>query len=114
MTSLAGISATVTADRCGGNVSHGIVRNPATMEEIRRFSMPASEQEESQIAYKCLHDPEMMPYFFVNSDDYWTLKMKVIKAFRGDFVENDVASIDVAIEALRLAEYATSVISKQL
>jgi len=55
-----------------------------------------------------------MPYFFVQSDDYKELKTRVIDAcLSGDDAEG-VATIAVAIEALKLAEYGTAQLSKEL
>lgn len=116
VTTLAGASATVTADRCGGNVSYAIVNSsaPPKGKEIKRFAVPTPE-EKVEIDAKIKADPEMMPYFFIQSDDYWTLKKDVINAFRaGEAKAGNVATIEVAIEALKLAEFATRSLMRQL
>jgi len=116
VTTLAGASATVTADRCGGNVSYAIVNSsaPPNGKEIKRFAVPTPE-EKVEIDAKIKADPEMMPYFFIQSDDYWTLKKDVIKAFRaGEAKAGNVATIEIAIEALKLAEFATRSLMRQL
>jgi len=57
----------------------------------------------------------MMPYFFVQAKDYWRLKTDVIEAFRkGEGRAGNVATIQTAIEALKLADFATNSLMRQL
>lgn len=115
VTTLSGVSATITADRCGGNVSYAIINDgcPPAGKEIKRFICP-TEEEEKEVNAMIKADPEMMPYFFTNSNDYWKLKSDVIEAFRnGSSKAGNVATIDVAIEALKLAEFATRSLMRQ-
>ena len=61
-------------------------------------------------------DPEMMPYFFLQSDDYITLKERAtshILAAKGGAPEG-MATIDVALEALKCAEYLTPLLTDAL
>ena len=54
-------------------------------------------------------------YFFIQSKDYLKLKSDVINAFRaGEAKAGNVATIEVAIEALKLAEFATRSLMRQL
>ena len=54
-------------------------------------------------------------YFFIQSKDYLKLKSDVIEAFRaGEAKAGNVATIEVAIEALKLAEFATRSLMRQL
>lgn len=55
-----------------------------------------------------------MEYFLTQSDDYDTLKTNVVRAFADGTDAGDVATIDVAIEALKLAEFATKSLMRQL
>jgi len=112
--SLSGVRVSVKADRCGGDVSTAIVRSPKSLKEVKRFNIPKDKKEEEEMKKKCLADPEMMPYFFSNSEDYWVLKDRVISALKSDETAEGVATIDVAIEALRLAEFVTVNIQYQL
>ena len=59
-------------------------------------------------------DPEIMEYFLTQSDDYDILKTNVVRAFADGTDAGDVATIDVAIEALKLAEFATKSLMRQL
>lgn len=59
-------------------------------------------------------DPEIMEYFLSQSDDYLTLKTNVVRAFGEGTDAGDVATIEVAIEALKLAEFATASLMRQL
>ena len=69
-----------------------------------------SEKVNAQVAA----DPDMMPYFFVQSDDYWTLKTRVLDSMiKGEDAEG-LATIDVGIEAMKLAEYGTAQLMKAL
>ena len=61
-------------------------------------------------------DPEMMPYFFLQSDDYVTLKEATASHTleRKQGAPEGIATIEVAIEALKLAEYLTPVLQEAL
>ena len=56
----------------------------------------------------------MMPYFFVQSDDYFTLKDRVIRSTLKDEVAEGIATIEIGVEALKLAEYFTEESTKVL
>mmetsp|Transcript_15570 Transcript_15570/g.22992 ORF Transcript_15570/g.22992 Transcript_15570/m.22992 type:complete len:439 (-) Transcript_15570:257-1573(-) len=105
-------SVSVMADRCGGNVSYASVLD-ARGQEISKFEFPDPaniEKVNAQVAA----DPDMMPYFFVQSDDYWTLKTRVLDSMiKGEDAEG-LATIDVGIEAMKLAEYGTAQLMKAL
>ena len=103
----------VMADRCGGNVSFAVVKDE-TGKEVKRFEFPTPAEQrvlEEQVA----SDPAMMPYFFVHRLDYWELKSRVVTAFLNNGTDPEgVATIQVGIEALKLAEYATEALNKAL
>ncbi len=100
------------ADRCGGNVSFASVKD-ANGVEIQKFEFP-DEETQIKVNKQCEDDPEMMPYFFVQSDDYWTLKDLVINAAIENKPAESVATIQIGIEALKLAEYFTEEAGKVL
>lgn len=105
VTTKSGVSVSVAANRCGGNVSHASVKD-ATNKEVAKFEFPDADTN-SKVEELCAADPEMMPYFFVQSDDYLVLKDRVVKsALKGEEADG-VATIQVAIEALKLAEHVT-------
>eukprot|EP00814_Leptocylindrus_danicus_P006957 CAMPEP_0116010920 /NCGR_PEP_ID=MMETSP0321-20121206/4271_1 /TAXON_ID=163516 /ORGANISM="Leptocylindrus danicus var. danicus, Strain B650" /LENGTH=459 /DNA_ID=CAMNT_0003480077 /DNA_START=65 /DNA_END=1444 /DNA_ORIENTATION=+ len=99
-------SVSVMADRCGGNTSYAAVLGPDDA-EVGKFEFPdAADIEKVNAQVKA--DRDMMPYFFVQSDDYLTLKTLVIDSMIHGKVAANVATIDVGIEALKLAEYGTA------
>lgn len=102
----------VTADRCGGNVSWASVLN-SRGKEVAKFEFPDADAI-AKVEAQTKADPEMMPYFFVQSDDYLELKSRVVDACIEEKAANGVATIDVAIEALRLGEYATDKLKNEL
>jgi hypothetical protein len=58
--------------------------------------------------------PNAMPYFFPQDPDYVTVKERVSNfAVTGEVAEG-VATIDVAVETLRVAEFLTPELTKQL
>lgn len=110
VTTKAGKSVSVAANRCGGNVSHASVKN-GSGKEIAKFEFPDAETQ-SKVDEQCKADPEMMPYFFVQSDDYLVLKDRVVKSALSGGKAESVATIQVAIDALKLAEYITAELKK--
>ena len=55
-----------------------------------------------------------MPYFFVQSDDYLVLKNRVVNSLLEGKSPESVATIKIAIDALKLAEYFTEEAGKIL
>lgn len=109
-----GVEISIAADRCGGDDSVGIVTD-GEGKELVRFTMPDDEDAttiknaEEKIA-------GAMPYFYVQDPDYATLKRRVATAIaEGDpAAAEGVASIDVAVETLKVAEYLTPILMDQL
>ncbi|GMI30968.1 hypothetical protein TeGR_g5715 [Tetraparma gracilis] len=112
VTTLAGRSATVTADRCAGNLSYAVVSSSSGKEAARFSSLTLEEQAEA--ARLGREDPEVMPYFHTQGADYLALKTRVVDAFRTGGTAGSVATIDVGIEALKLAEFITRSVTRQL
>lgn len=112
VTTKSGSSVSVMADRCGGNVSFAAVKDGSGM-LVEKFEFPDAETMK-KVDVLCAADPEMMPYFFVQSDDYLVLKNLVIDSALQGKEPEDVATIQVAIEALKLAEYFTEEANKVL
>lgn len=104
-TTKSGKSVSVMADRCGGNVSFASVKDKKGM-EVQKFEFP-DEDAQKKLEEQCAADPDMMPYFFVQSDDYLTLKNLVVEAAINETSAEGVATIDIGVEALKLAEYCT-------
>jgi len=105
-----GKSVSVAANRCGGNVSHASVKDESG-KEVAKFEFPDADTQ-SKVDEQCAADPEMMPYFFVQSDDYHVLKDRVVKSALTGGEAEGVATIQVAIEALKLAEHVKEELTK--
>jgi predicted dehydrogenase len=106
-----GIDVNVAADRCGGHDSVGIVT--AGGKELARFTMP---DEEAVVNIPILKEKygEAMPYFFAQDPDYLKLKELVVKSCLDGCPATIVATIDGAIETLKVAEYLTPILQEQL
>eukprot|EP01083_Nonionella_stella_P140474 430850_1 len=107
-----GKEVSVQADRCGGETSYATVTNTAG-EELFRHSMP-DEEDKANVSVLEAKYPGAMPYFFSQDPDYITVKDRV-----GNFCANGVeaegiATIDIACETLRVAEYLVPVLQEQL
>merc|ERR1711879_486139 len=106
ITTKAGKTVTVKANRCGGSCSWAIVSVDG--KEVFRSITPDAELE-ALVSKQQAADPAMMPYFFLQSEDYQTLKETVcahIKAGKPGTPEG-IATIDIAVETLKVAEYLT-------
>jgi predicted dehydrogenase len=109
----AGVEINVAADRCGGDDSVGIVTDAESGEELARFSMP-DEEAISNIPLLREKIGDAMPYFFTQDPDYLKLKALVCQNIVHGTPAEGVATIDVAIETLKVAEYLTPILQLQL
>ena len=107
-----GDTVSIAADRCGGDDSVGIVANHEG-NELVRFTMPDNE-DAAFIKNAEIQMPGAMPYFYVQSPDYLTLKQRVINAIACSTTADGVATIDTAVESLKVAEYLTPKLMEQL
>ena len=106
-------SVSIMADRCGGNISYAVVLDK-NGDEVGKFEFP-NKEEQVKVNKLIESDPDMMPYFFVQSDDYLELKSRVVDSIISNKrAANGVATIETAIEALKLAEYGTNQLMKEL
>lgn len=107
-----GKEVSVAADRCGGNDSFATVFDKDG-KEVFRYYMP---DEEDKIHVKELQAkyPTAMPYFFTQDPDYITVKERVAKHTVDGQEAEGVATISVAIETLKVAEYLTPILKEQL
>lgn len=113
ITTKTGKEANVAADRCGGDDSVGIVTDSATGKELARFTMPDEDAVANISNLETLY-PGAMPYFFTQDPDYCILKERIAKSCVDDSEPEGVATIDIAIATLTLAEYLTPLLQKQL
>jgi hypothetical protein len=108
-----GIEINVAADRCGGDDSVGIVTEAETGKELARFSMPDEDTVAHIPSLKAKYG-DAMPYFFTQDPDYLKLKSLVVKHIVDGSAAEGVATIDAAIDTLKVAEYLTPILQKQL
>ncbi len=109
----AGVEVNVAADRCGGDDSVGIVTDTSAGTELARFSMPDQETIANTSTLRGKYG-EAMPYFFAQDPDYLTLKNLVVQNTLTGTPATGVATIDVAVETLKVAEYLTPILQEQL
>jgi predicted dehydrogenase len=107
-----GTVVSVSADRCGGTDSFATVTDESG-KEVFRYYMPDEEDkahvEELQAKY-----PTAMPYFFTQDPDYIIVKERVAKHTVDGAPAEGVATIGVAVETLKVAEYLTPLLQEQL
>jgi hypothetical protein len=111
-----GKTVTVKADRCGSTEGGNSVASVAVA-GVEKFRSETPDVELKKVCeQKAKADPEMMPYFFLQSDDYVTLKERatahILSGQPG--APEGMATIDIAVEALKCAEYLTPLLQKAL
>jgi len=107
-----GKEVSVAADRCGGTDSYATVTDQSG-DEVFRYYMP---DEEDKVHVKELEAqyPTAMPYFFTQDPDYITVKERVAKHTVDGKPAEGVATIQIAIDTLKVAEYLTPILQEQL
>jgi len=106
-----GNEVSVAADRCGGTDSFATVEKDG--EEIFRYYMP-DEEDKALVKELTAMYPTAMPYFFTQDPDYITVKERVAKHTVDGEPAEGIATIGVAVETLRVAEYLTPILQEQL
>jgi hypothetical protein len=127
----------VQADRCGGNTSYAKVDKDGV--EVFRHEMP-DEEDMANVASlekeypgamvrrrirwlfvmfrrRLMRSPSLclpQPYFFVQDPDYIALKERVANFCANGVEATGVADINIAVETLRVAEYLTPTMQKEL
>jgi len=107
-----GKEVSVQADRCGGDVTYAVVTD-ADGNEVFRYNMP-DEDDKAHVKELEKKYPNAMPYFFSQDPDYITVKERVSNFCANGVEAEGVATIDIACETLRVAEYLTPVLREQL
>jgi len=107
-----GKEVSVAADRCGGTDSFATVTDPSG-KEVFRYYMP---DEEDKVHVKELQAkyPTAMPYFFTQDPDYITVKERVAKHTVQGTPAEGIATIGIAVETLKVAEFLTPMLQEQL
>jgi len=113
ITTKTGQEVSVQADRCGGSVSYATVTDSTTGDELFRYSMP-DEDDKAHVAELEAKYPGAMPYFFSQDPDYITVKERVASFCANGTEPVGIATIDVACETLRVAEYLVPALQEQL
>lgn len=106
-----GKEVSVQADRCGGSTSYGMVSVDGA--EVFRHSMPDEEDLANVTALEKEY-PGAMPYFFSQDPDYITVKDRVANFCANGVEAEGVATLQVAIDTLKVAEYLTPTLREQL
>ena len=112
ITTKTGQTVSVQGDRCGGTDSFAKV-DDASGKEIFRYYMP-DEEDKVNVEKLQKQYPSAMPYFFTQDPDYVTVKERVAKATVDGKPAEGVATIGVAVETLKVAEYLTPILQEQL
>jgi len=107
-----GKEVSVQADRCGGDTSYATVTDSSGA-EVFRHSMP-DEEDKANVSVLEAKYPGAMPYFFSQDPDYITVKDRVANLCANGVEATGVATIDIACETLRVAEYLTPTLREQL
>ena len=102
----------VAADRCGGTDSYATVTD-TNGTEVFRYYMP-DEEDKATVQRLQAKYPTAMPYFFTQDPDYVTVKERVAKFTATGEEAEGLATIDVAVETLRVAEFLTPTLMEQL
>ena len=106
-----GKEVSVAADRCGGTDSYATVTSGGA--EVFRYYMP-DEEDKAHVAALEKQYPTAMPYFFTQDPDYITVKERVAARTVSGVPAEGVATIGVAVETLKVAEYLTPILKEQL
>jgi len=106
-----GKEVSVAADRCGGTDSYATVTSNGA--EVFRYYMPDDEDKAHVVALEKKY-PTAMPYFFTQDPDYITVKERVASHCVSGAPAEGVATIGIAVETLKVAEYLTPILKEQL
>mmetsp|Transcript_9663 Transcript_9663/g.19480 ORF Transcript_9663/g.19480 Transcript_9663/m.19480 type:complete len:427 (+) Transcript_9663:57-1337(+) len=107
-----GKEVSVAADRCGGTDSYATVTD-TDGEEVFRYWMPDDEDKATVQTLQAKY-PTAMPYFFTQDPDYVTVKELAAKFTATGEEAEGLATIGIAVETLRVAEYLTPLLMEQL
>ena len=111
-----GKTVTVKADRCGSTTGGGSEAIVSVDGEVKFTSVTPDEELQKFCDEQAAADPEMMPYFFLQSEDYITLKERstahILSGAAG--APEGMATIDTAVETLKVAEYLQPLLQEAL
>merc|ERR1712194_987954 len=107
-----GKQVSVQADRCGGDTSYATVTD-GSGKEVFRHSMP-DEDDKANVHVLQEKYPGAMAYFFSQDPDYITVKERVANFCANGVEAKGVATVEIACETLKVAEYLTPTLMEQL
>jgi len=121
ITTKAGAKLTVKADRCGGEMPGGALADGGMMYSAveaggvlhERAIMPDQDLE-ATVATRAAAHPDWMPYFHLQHDDYITLKERCCKAIMDGTAPEGIATLQIGIDTLKLAETLKPMLEEQL
>jgi hypothetical protein len=91
----------------------GIVTETGSGKQLARYTMPDDEAI-ANIPHLKEQTGDAMPYFFTQDPDYLKLKQLVVQNIVRDTPADGVATINIAIDTLKVAEYLTPILQEQL
>jgi len=111
-----GKSVTVKADRCGSTEGGNSVAT-VSVDGVEKFRSETPDAAlKAHCDMKAKEDPEMMPYFALQHDDYITLKERatahILSGAPG--APEGMATIEIAVQTLMVAEYLTPMLTEAL
>jgi len=111
-----GKTVTVKADRCGSTEGGSSIASVSIAGDEAFRSETPDDELKRVVDEQAASDPEMMPYFFLQAEDYITLKERCTQHILSgaDGAPEGMATIDVAVDALKCAEYLTPTLQKAL
>ncbi|KAJ8599129.1 hypothetical protein CTAYLR_006358 [Chrysophaeum taylorii] len=121
ITTAAGQKLTVKADRCGGLMPGGAMADGAMMYAAveaggvihERAIMPDKDLL-AVVEERTAKNPTYMPYFHTQHDDYITLKERCCAAILAGAQPEGIATIQIGVDTLKLAEALKPMLEKQL
>lgn len=105
----------VYADRCGDQGGGGYSEAIVSVDGEEKFrSITPDDELKKHVNSKQMEHPDWMPYFHLQHDDYITLKERVCRHILGNGEAEGIATINHAIETLKVAEHLTPLLQSQL
>jgi len=80
---------------------------------VFRYYMP-DDEDKKLVEELTAQYPTAMPYFFTQDPDYITVKERVAKHTVDGEPADGIATIGIAVETLKVAEYLTPILQEQL
>ena len=108
-----GVKVRVAADRCSGDGCCAIVTDTSNGVVLYEAEMVDGERAEAVAADAAAH-PTWFSYLYTQAVEYAKLKSVCAEHALADTTPPGVSTIEIAIEALKLAEYLTPVLTAKL